>query len=49
MKLTIKSRLALLIIILLALLLIVGGLGLNGMQSSNRALAGVYEQNLTRS
>ncbi|NEX16940.1 MAG: methyl-accepting chemotaxis protein [Halochromatium sp.] len=49
MKLTIKSRLALLIIILLALLLIVGGLDLNGMQSSNRALAGVYEQNLTRS
>jgi len=49
MKLTIKSRLALLIIILLALLLIVGGLGLNGMQASNRALAGVYEQNLTRS
>jgi methyl-accepting chemotaxis protein-1 (serine sensor receptor) len=49
MKLTIKSRLALLITILLALLLVVGGLGLNGMQSSNRALEGVYEQNLIRS
>ncbi|MCF7977300.1 MAG: MCP four helix bundle domain-containing protein [Chromatiaceae bacterium] len=49
MKLTIKSRLALLITILLALLLVVGGLGFNGMQSSNRALEGVYEQNLKRS
>lgn len=49
MKLTIKSRLALLILILLALLLVVGGLGLNGMQASNRALAGVYENNLIRS
>ncbi|MBK5939730.1 methyl-accepting chemotaxis protein [Halochromatium roseum] len=49
MKLTIKSRLALLIIILLALLLVVGSLGFNGMQASNRALEGVYEQNLKRS
>ncbi|MEA3639760.1 MAG: methyl-accepting chemotaxis protein [Lamprobacter sp.] len=49
MKLTIKSRLALLIFILLAFLLIVGGLGINGMQASNRALEGVYEQNLVRS
>ena len=49
MKLTIKSRLALLIILLLALLLVVGGLGINGMQTSNRSLEGVYENNLIRS
>lgn len=49
MSLTIKSRLALLILILLALLLIVGGLGLNGMQASNQAIKGVYENNLIRS
>jgi methyl-accepting chemotaxis protein-1 (serine sensor receptor) len=46
MKLTIKSRLSLLIIILLALLLVVGALGINGMQSSNQALEDVYEENL---
>ncbi|MBK1703295.1 methyl-accepting chemotaxis protein [Halochromatium glycolicum] len=49
MKLTIKGRLSLLIIILLALLLIVGGLGINGMQSSNQALEDVYEENLVHS
>jgi methyl-accepting chemotaxis protein-1 (serine sensor receptor) len=49
MNLSIKSRLALLIIILLALLLLVGGLGLSGMQSSNRALEGVYQDNLRSS
>ncbi|MFP4278873.1 MAG: methyl-accepting chemotaxis protein [Halochromatium sp.] len=49
MTLTIKHRLILLIGIMLALLLAVGGLGLNGMQSSNSALEEVYEDNLLRS
>ena len=48
MTLTIKHRLILLIGIMLVLLLVVGGLGLNGMQSSNNALEEVYEDNLLR-
>jgi len=49
MKLTIKSRLSLLIIILLALLLVVGALGISAMQSSKQALEDVYEKNLLHS
>jgi methyl-accepting chemotaxis protein-1 (serine sensor receptor) len=46
MHLTIKSRLALLILILVGFMVIVGAVGLNGMQTSNRALEGVYTENL---
>ena len=46
MALTIKHRLILLIGIMLVLLIVVGAIGLNGMQSSNAALEDVYEDNL---
>ncbi|PWB58818.1 MAG: chemotaxis protein, partial [Nitrosomonadales bacterium] len=43
-KLTIKSRLTMVIAIMSTLLLVVGGLGLMGMSKSNEGLHSVYEQ-----
>lgn len=46
MHLTIKSRLTLLILILVGLMLIIGAIGLDGMQTSNHSMEGVYNENL---